>query len=265
MSPGSNTESYPAYTHIGSRENPGKNLNQVTCPDRESNPGYLVSRPDTLTVTPQAYELSPIGKIQRPFRNQHMDFHKNQLFSLWPTESIYHSCFGRFPQGPPVGPRRKEELTTMGNQRVSVENNRESNSGGTPAVVQREIKFESGTEDICSVCTEPCGEKIYMNYSEKLRMEWNFREGHIDPALLSFTIYRANPQARRISKSTLTDYTKCTVTYWRCEMYTEHWTCEISAPLGRPTHELILQRYEKLNLTKILTCGVSALVIEKKK
>ncbi|KAJ4436634.1 hypothetical protein ANN_16765 [Periplaneta americana] len=54
MSPGSSTESYPALAHIGLRENPGKNLNQVTCPDRESNPGHLVSRLDVLTVTPQA-------------------------------------------------------------------------------------------------------------------------------------------------------------------------------------------------------------------
>ncbi|KAJ4438914.1 hypothetical protein ANN_14868 [Periplaneta americana] len=46
------TESYPAFAHIGLRENPGKNLNQVTCPDRESNPGHLVSRLDVLTVTP---------------------------------------------------------------------------------------------------------------------------------------------------------------------------------------------------------------------
>ncbi|KAJ4428709.1 hypothetical protein ANN_25702 [Periplaneta americana] len=53
MIPGSNTESYPAFAHIGLRENPGKNLNQVTCPDRESNPGHLVSRLDVLTVTPQ--------------------------------------------------------------------------------------------------------------------------------------------------------------------------------------------------------------------
>ncbi|KAJ4432466.1 hypothetical protein ANN_21085 [Periplaneta americana] len=30
-----------------------KNLNQVTCPDRELNPGHLVSRPDALTVTLQ--------------------------------------------------------------------------------------------------------------------------------------------------------------------------------------------------------------------
>ncbi|KAJ4447279.1 hypothetical protein ANN_09283 [Periplaneta americana] len=49
MSPGSNTESYPAFAHIGLRENPGKSLNQATCPDRESNPGHLVSRLDALT------------------------------------------------------------------------------------------------------------------------------------------------------------------------------------------------------------------------
>ncbi|KAJ4452123.1 hypothetical protein ANN_03640 [Periplaneta americana] len=52
MSPGSSTESYPAFARIGLRENPGKNLNQVTCSYRESNPGHLVSRPDALTVDP---------------------------------------------------------------------------------------------------------------------------------------------------------------------------------------------------------------------
>ncbi|KAJ4446802.1 hypothetical protein ANN_13500 [Periplaneta americana] len=49
MSSTSSTESYPAFAHIELRENPGKKLNQVTCPDRESNPGHLVSRPDALT------------------------------------------------------------------------------------------------------------------------------------------------------------------------------------------------------------------------
>ncbi|KAJ4431408.1 hypothetical protein ANN_20005 [Periplaneta americana] len=57
MSPRSNTESYPAFARIGLRENPGKNLHQVTCPDRDSNPGHLVSRPDALTVTPQSLTL----------------------------------------------------------------------------------------------------------------------------------------------------------------------------------------------------------------
>ncbi|KAJ4429662.1 hypothetical protein ANN_21863 [Periplaneta americana] len=55
MSPGSSTESYPAFARIGLRKNPGKNLNQVTCPDRDSNPSHLVSRPDALTVTPQVW------------------------------------------------------------------------------------------------------------------------------------------------------------------------------------------------------------------
>ncbi|KAJ4435405.1 hypothetical protein ANN_18020 [Periplaneta americana] len=55
MSPGSSTESYPAFARIGLRENPRKNLNQVTCPDRDSNPGHLVSRPDALIATPQVW------------------------------------------------------------------------------------------------------------------------------------------------------------------------------------------------------------------
>ncbi|KAJ4430838.1 hypothetical protein ANN_19429 [Periplaneta americana] len=55
MSPVSSTESYPAFARIGLRENPGKNLNQVTCPDRDSNPGHLVSRPHALTVAPQPW------------------------------------------------------------------------------------------------------------------------------------------------------------------------------------------------------------------
>ncbi|KAJ4427927.1 hypothetical protein ANN_23937 [Periplaneta americana] len=53
MSPGSSTKSYPAFARIGLRENPGKNLNQVTFPNWDSNLSHLVSRPDTLTVTPQ--------------------------------------------------------------------------------------------------------------------------------------------------------------------------------------------------------------------
>ncbi|KAJ4437886.1 hypothetical protein ANN_13825 [Periplaneta americana] len=65
MSPGSNTESCLAFAHIGLRENPGKNLNQVTFPDRESNPGHLVSRPDALTITPQVWTIGYITCHQR--------------------------------------------------------------------------------------------------------------------------------------------------------------------------------------------------------
>ncbi|KAJ4434967.1 hypothetical protein ANN_23539 [Periplaneta americana] len=64
MSPGSSTESYPTFAHIGLRENPGKNLNQVTCPDRESNPGHLVSRLDVLTVTPQVSIRPTFGYLK---------------------------------------------------------------------------------------------------------------------------------------------------------------------------------------------------------
>ncbi|KAJ4427596.1 hypothetical protein ANN_25244 [Periplaneta americana] len=65
MSPGSSTESYPAFARIGLRETPGRNLNQVTCPDRDSNSGHLVSRPDALTVTPQ-----PVNRPADKIRNE---------------------------------------------------------------------------------------------------------------------------------------------------------------------------------------------------
>ncbi|KAJ4434245.1 hypothetical protein ANN_22795 [Periplaneta americana] len=68
MSPGSSTESYPAFARIGLRENPGKNLNQVTCPDRDSNPGHLVLRPDALTVTPQLIPDLPRKSSVAAFR-----------------------------------------------------------------------------------------------------------------------------------------------------------------------------------------------------
>ncbi|KAJ4437994.1 hypothetical protein ANN_13933 [Periplaneta americana] len=58
MSPGSSTDSYPAFAPIGLRENAGKNLNQLTFPDRDSNLGHLVSRPDALIVTPQVWTSS---------------------------------------------------------------------------------------------------------------------------------------------------------------------------------------------------------------
>ncbi|KAJ4436716.1 hypothetical protein ANN_16848 [Periplaneta americana] len=39
VSPGPSTESYLAFARVGLRENPGKNLNQVTCPTPEFEPG----------------------------------------------------------------------------------------------------------------------------------------------------------------------------------------------------------------------------------
>ncbi|KAJ4427538.1 hypothetical protein ANN_25186 [Periplaneta americana] len=65
MSLGSSSGSYPAFARIVLRENQGRNLNQVTCPDRDSNPGHLVSRPDALAVTPQKlkYVIKSNGEL----------------------------------------------------------------------------------------------------------------------------------------------------------------------------------------------------------
>ncbi|KAJ4434123.1 hypothetical protein ANN_16443 [Periplaneta americana] len=69
MSPGSSTDSHPAFAHIGLRETPRKNHNQVTYPDRDSNPGHLVSRPDALAVTPQVWTK---GTILSAILNEHI-------------------------------------------------------------------------------------------------------------------------------------------------------------------------------------------------
>ncbi|KAJ4427580.1 hypothetical protein ANN_25228 [Periplaneta americana] len=53
MSPGSSTESYPAFARIGLRGKPREKPQPDNLPDRDSNPGHLVSQPDALTVTPQ--------------------------------------------------------------------------------------------------------------------------------------------------------------------------------------------------------------------
>ncbi|KAJ4441791.1 hypothetical protein ANN_11649 [Periplaneta americana] len=50
MSPGSNTENYPAFAHIGLRENPGKNLNQVTCPRPLGSAARRTNRYSTATT-----------------------------------------------------------------------------------------------------------------------------------------------------------------------------------------------------------------------
>ncbi|KAJ4426673.1 hypothetical protein ANN_26471 [Periplaneta americana] len=52
----------PSICSYWVEENHGKNLNQVTCPDRDSNPGHLVSQPDALTVTPQVWTKVLKGK-----------------------------------------------------------------------------------------------------------------------------------------------------------------------------------------------------------
>ncbi|KAJ4436812.1 hypothetical protein ANN_16944 [Periplaneta americana] len=56
MSPGSSTESYPAIAHIGLRENPGKNLNQIShrclidLRTRSQTPGVLRMSSEHATI-----------------------------------------------------------------------------------------------------------------------------------------------------------------------------------------------------------------------
>ncbi|KAJ4434903.1 hypothetical protein ANN_23474 [Periplaneta americana] len=79
MSPGSSTYSYPAFAHIGLRKYPGENLNQVTCPNRKSNPGHLV--PDALTVTPQGATLDRVQASDlTPM--QHCDLHHQRIYCV---------------------------------------------------------------------------------------------------------------------------------------------------------------------------------------
>ncbi|KAJ4433347.1 hypothetical protein ANN_15606 [Periplaneta americana] len=102
MSPGSSTESYPAFARIGLRENPGKNLNQVTCPYQDSNLGHLLSRPDALAVTPQlCTEMeNALRRLCLPLVGNHCDYtnyeecvpHKSDTFySFVRSHSQYYN------------------------------------------------------------------------------------------------------------------------------------------------------------------------------
>ncbi|KAJ4437331.1 hypothetical protein ANN_17469 [Periplaneta americana] len=85
MSPESSTENYPAFGHIGLRENSGKNLNQVTCPDRESSPGHLVSRPDALTS-----KASCLGLALRNARWFESSWEKKRCHEI--SVSVWDQC-----------------------------------------------------------------------------------------------------------------------------------------------------------------------------
>ncbi|KAJ4433217.1 hypothetical protein ANN_15475 [Periplaneta americana] len=65
---------------------PRKNLNQVTCPDRESNPGHLVSQPDALTVTPQSINANLKQTCMGPVPTQHRD-------ALWELRYVEESGY----------------------------------------------------------------------------------------------------------------------------------------------------------------------------
>ncbi|KAJ4444274.1 hypothetical protein ANN_06066 [Periplaneta americana] len=53
----------PSICSYWVEKKPQKNLNQITCPDRESNPCHLVLRPDSLTITPQEEEKELVGSL----------------------------------------------------------------------------------------------------------------------------------------------------------------------------------------------------------
>ncbi|KAJ4433179.1 hypothetical protein ANN_15436 [Periplaneta americana] len=118
MSPGSSTESYPAFARIGLRENPGKNLNQINCPDRDSNPGHLVSQPDVLTVTPQmvkckrktsnSWTENDMQKAIKAFRERRSQRHAAELLG------VPHSCQQqRFQSGQDNHLKSKGRQTTF--------------------------------------------------------------------------------------------------------------------------------------------------------
>ncbi|KAJ4446579.1 hypothetical protein ANN_13276 [Periplaneta americana] len=93
MSPRSSSENYPAFAHVGLRENPGKNLNQITCPDRESNPGHLVSLPDALAVTPHVGGAdidvkNNINKVKGAFVQLHPILFSKEILSRTKSRSF---------------------------------------------------------------------------------------------------------------------------------------------------------------------------------
>ncbi|KAJ4444399.1 hypothetical protein ANN_06191 [Periplaneta americana] len=87
MSPGSSTESYPAFAHIGLRENPGKNLNQISFSLFSNS---LVAVVKMVTDQQKAFcvleyqSTQSIITVQRAFRRQYKgDPPTHQSILLW--------------------------------------------------------------------------------------------------------------------------------------------------------------------------------------
>ncbi|KAJ4443949.1 hypothetical protein ANN_05738 [Periplaneta americana] len=98
MSPGSSTDSYPPFARIGLNENSGKNVNQITCPERDSNPCHLVSQSDAPTnVIPQVAVLLVLGfnpYVSGSF--QYLAPQKNEASKLFKTGCQFPPCFGSY-------------------------------------------------------------------------------------------------------------------------------------------------------------------------
>ncbi|KAJ4434941.1 hypothetical protein ANN_23513 [Periplaneta americana] len=82
MSPGSSTESYPAFARIGLRENPGKNLNQSIDKRNEKKGGILCD--EKVAMSDHKYERlirAPKSKTLIPFAKR-LQRVQTQLFVL---------------------------------------------------------------------------------------------------------------------------------------------------------------------------------------
>ncbi|KAJ4440306.1 hypothetical protein ANN_08445 [Periplaneta americana] len=90
MSPGSSTESYPAFAHMGLRENPGKNLNQWLILRRFINIlGYLASECDE---GDNASEMSPGSSTESYPAFAQIGLRKNPgKTSTRPPEEVWNS------------------------------------------------------------------------------------------------------------------------------------------------------------------------------
>ncbi|KAJ4449695.1 hypothetical protein ANN_01099 [Periplaneta americana] len=126
MSPGSSSGSYPAFARIGLRENPGRNLNQETCLDRDLNPGHLVSRPDALTINEALLKGLYPPRIRDVCRHQREIKGKKQVEGdpSFPVAGAEESCerisrawklwiHGEGQQGERVKLTRKASETTL--------------------------------------------------------------------------------------------------------------------------------------------------------
>ncbi|KAJ4428629.1 hypothetical protein ANN_24674 [Periplaneta americana] len=89
MSPGSSTKSYPAFARIELRENSGENLNQETCPDRDSNPGHLNSNNNTTDII----TYDELIEVYKRLKNGKAPGEDNLNFELFKYAGVINAIF----------------------------------------------------------------------------------------------------------------------------------------------------------------------------